>query len=483
MANPPSILQNIVAKRRQSLAEQLQAFELEKLSEILNKPLHPSTRSLAAALAKPRASFILECKKASPSKGLIRPDFNAVSLAQTYSRYADAISVLTEPDFFQGDFNYLAAVSAAVDLPVLCKDFIVSADHIKLARHFGADAILLMLSVLDDAQYSQLAQVAAELKLDVLTEVATDDELDRALKLNAKIIGINNRNLHDLSVDPQRSITMSQRIPDGVLVVAESGYSEHDTVREAAAHVDGFLIGSALSQQTNVDQACRAIIYGEHKVCGLTNPADATVVRATGAAYGGLIFVSHSPRCVSIEQAQRVVAAEPQLAFVGVFADQPLAEVAAIANQLELAVVQLHGQEDLDYVSELRKSLSLHTKIWKAVGVDEPLALPDMEVDSFLLDNRFGGSGEPFDWQLLTGLTEQQRQHCVLAGGLELANLDAAQRTGISRLDVNSGVEYAKGRKDAGKIIAFFAALRSYGRSGRSDISAASTTAQLSMNS
>src|SRR5690606_23250816 len=106
--------------------------------------------------------------------------------------------------------------------------------------------------------------------LDVLTEVATDAELERAVQLNANIIGINNRNLHDLSIDPQRSISMSQRIPAGVLVVAESGYSSHQAVREAAPFVDGFLIGSALSQQANVDQACRELIYGQHKVCGLT---------------------------------------------------------------------------------------------------------------------------------------------------------------------------------------------------------------------
>ena len=460
----PSILQNIVAQRRERLTELLHNINLGALKA----ELQPSQRSLATALAKPRASFILECKKASPSKGLIRPDFNAVALAQTYSRYADAISVLTEPDFFQGDFNYLAAVSAAVDIPVLCKDFIVTPEQVLLARHFGADAILLMLSILDDATYSQLAALAAEYNLDVLTEVATDAELARALQLNAKIIGINNRNLHDLSIDPQRSINMSQRIPAGVLVVAESGYSTHQAVLEAAPFVDGFLIGSALSQQANVDQACRELIYGQHKVCGLTQASDATVVRAAGSAYGGLIFVGHSPRCISVTEAQTIVAAEPLLQFVGVFADQPLAEVRDIATLLQLAVVQLHGQEDLDYVSELRKALPAGTKIWKAIGVDEPLILPDMDVDAFLLDNRFGGSGQPFNWTLLDGLSEQQRQRCVLAGGIQRSNLAAAQQTGVTRLDINSGVEYAKGRKDAGKITAFFSALRNYGRAAPS---------------
>lgn len=458
MAN--SILDEIVTTRRSSVKEYLAELDIAAIEQ----QLMPSQRSLYRALAQPRASFILECKKASPSKGLIRPDFNPVSLAQTYSRYADAISVLTEPDYFQGDYRYLAAVAAAVPQPVLCKDFIVMPEQVLLARHFGADAILLMLSVLSDSDYQQLAAVAEQLQLDVLTEVATDAELERALQLNAKIIGINNRNLHDLSIDAQRSITMSQRIPSGVLIVAESGYSNHRQVKEAASYVDGFLIGSALSQQDNVDQACRELIYGKHKVCGLTEPGDATVVRAAGAAFGGLIFVEHSPRYVSKQQAQAIVAAEPHLNFVGVFADQPLQQVVDIASTLNLAVVQLHGQEDIDYISELRKALPA-VRIWKAIGVDEPLILPQLEVDAFLLDNRFGGSGQPFDWSLLNDLSAAQLEQCILAGGLSLENVKAAQATGIQQLDVNSGVEYAKGRKDAGKILKFFKHIRTYGKS------------------
>ncbi|WP_165383875.1 bifunctional indole-3-glycerol-phosphate synthase TrpC/phosphoribosylanthranilate isomerase TrpF [Pseudidiomarina tainanensis] len=458
MAN--SILDGIVTTRRNSVQEFLTQLDIDAIEH----NLAPSQRSLYQALAQPRASFILECKKASPSKGLIRPDFNPVSLAQTYSRYADAISVLTEPDYFQGDYRYLAAVAAAVPQPVLCKDFIVMPEQVLLARHFGADAILLMLSVLSDSAYQQLAELAEQLKLDVLTEVATDAELERALQLNANIIGINNRNLHDLSIDAQRSITMSQRIPEGVLVVAESGYSKHQEVKEAASYVDGFLIGSALSQQKNVDQACRELIYGSHKVCGLTEPADATVVRAAGAAFGGLIFVQHSPRYVSTQQAQTIVAAEPLLNFVGVFADQPLQQVVDIASTLKLAVVQLHGQEDIDYISELRKALP-GVRIWKAIGVDEPLILPQIEVDAFLLDNRFGGSGQPFDWSLLNDLSATQLEQCILAGGLSLDNLNEAQATGIQQLDVNSGVEYAKGCKDAGKIVQFFDHIRTYGKS------------------
>ncbi|KFZ31655.1 hypothetical protein IDSA_02900 [Pseudidiomarina salinarum] len=455
-----TILQQIVAHRRQAIAQLASRYDADELQSQLT----PSQRSLAEALAKPRSSFILECKKASPSKGLIREDFHPVTMARTYARYADAISVLTEPDYFQGDFRYLAAVSAAVDIPVLCKDFIVEPLQVLLARHFGADAILLMLSVLDDEQYQSLSALAAEFNLDVLTEVSTPEEMARAKRLQAKIIGINNRNLHDLSIDNNRSIELSAQAPEGALLVAESGYTSHHQIRASAPYVDGFLIGSALSARPNIDQACRELIYGQHKVCGLTDPADAMVARAAGAAFGGLIFVERSPRFVDLEAARRICQAEPDLSFVGVFADQPVQQVIDYAHQLGLAAVQLHGHEDIDYVNELRKSLPAGCVTWKAIGVDEPLLLPPLEVEAFLLDNRYGGSGQTFDWTLLASLTGQQREQCILAGGLSADNASAALATGINRLDFNSGVEYQPGGKDAGLIIELFHQLRQYGR-------------------
>ncbi len=455
-----SILDTIVAKRRERLAELAHQYS----EATLRSRLTPSTRSLAAALAKPRSSFILECKKASPSKGLIREDFHPVQIAQTYARYADAISVLTEPDFFQGDFAYLSAVSASVDVPVLCKDFIVDPLQVLLARHFGADAILLMLSILDNKQYQALAAVADELQLDVLTEVSTEEEMARAKQLGARIIGINNRDLHDLSVDPERSKTLSKLAPSGALLVAESGYSSNEQVRDSAPFVDGFLVGSALTAQANIDQACRELIYGKHKVCGLNKMQEAMVVRAAGAAYGGLIFVPSSPRAVNTATAAQLVAAEPNLAWVGVFADQPLANIVASATELGLHAVQLHGHEDADYLAQLRKELPASTEIWRALAVEQPFHLPALGADYYLLDNVRGGSGKQFAWELLSELTAEQRQRCILAGGLGLNNLTAAQATGLTRFDFNSRLERSKGDKDAGLILQLFQHIRQYGK-------------------
>jgi len=196
-----NVLKTIVERKVEQNKTQA---ELMPLSEIKSQ-LRPSDRSLYEALSGERAGFILECKKASPSKGLIRADFDAPQLAKSYQPHAAAISVLTEPEFFQGRLDYLTAVRRQVTQPVLCKDFFIDEEQVYRARYFGADAILLMLSVLDDAQYTALRDIAESLSMDVLTEVANEEEMKRASTLDANIIGINHRDLTDLTIDPNRS--------------------------------------------------------------------------------------------------------------------------------------------------------------------------------------------------------------------------------------------------------------------------------------
>ena len=168
MAN---ILEKIVADKR---IELIQLKEKLPLESVVNE-LKPTKKDLYKALSKPNAGFILECKKASPSKGLIRPDFDVVSIAKSYEKYAACISVLTDEKYFQGTFDYLKAVTEAVACPVLNKDFFVEPYQVHLARYYGADAILLMLSVLTDAEYLELAEVAEKYKLAILTEISNED--------------------------------------------------------------------------------------------------------------------------------------------------------------------------------------------------------------------------------------------------------------------------------------------------------------------
>jgi len=432
--------------------------EQQPLASFQNEVV-PSSRRFYDALRGARTAFILECKKASPSKGVIRDDFDPAQIAAIYKHHASAISVLTDEKYFQGSFDFLPIVSGIAPQPILCKDFIIDPYQIWLARFYQADACLLMLSVLDDEQYRQLAAVAHSLKMGVLTEVSNEAELERAIALEAKVVGINNRDLRDLSIDLDRTRQLAPRLGAGVTVISESGINSYAQVRELSHFANGFLIGSALMGHDDLNAAVRSVLLGENKVCGLTRPQDAQAAYEAGAIFGGLIFASSSPRYISPEQARTVIAAAP-LRYVGVFRDSALQEVAEIAKTLNLSAVQLHGSEDQAYISALREALPDDVAIWKALSVAHSLPARDLQsVDRYVFDNGQGGSGQRFDWSLLAG---QRLDNVLLAGGLGADNCVDAAKLGCSGLDFNSGVESAPGIKDSNKLAAVFKTLRAY---------------------
>lgn len=419
----------------------------------------PTQRRFYDALQGTRTAFILECKKASPSKGVIRDDFDPARIAEVYKHHASAISVLTDEKYFQGSFDFLPIVSGIAHQPILCKDFIIDPYQIYLARFYQADACLLMLSVLDDEQYRQLSAVAHSLNMGVLTEVSNEEELERAIALNARVVGINNRDLRDLSIDLNRTRQLAPRLGAGVTVISESGINTYAQVRELSHFANGFLIGSAMMSHGDLDAAVKRVLLGENKVCGLTRPQDAQAAHDAGAIYGGLIFVPSSPRAVDVAQAKTVIAAAP-LQYVGVFRDSPVDNVVDIVKQLSLAAVQLHGSEDQDYIDALRRQLPDDVKIWKALSVKETLPARDLQhVEKYVFDNGQGGTGQRFDWSLLAG---QALDNVLLAGGLGADNCVDAAKAGCSGLDFNSGVESEPGKKDATKLASVFRTLRAY---------------------
>ncbi len=421
--------------------------------------VEPATRSFYDALQGARTAFILECKKASPSKGLIREDFDPAAIAGVYRHYASAVSVLTDEKYFQGDFAFLPIVSAAITQPVLCKDFIIDPYQIYLARHYQADAILLMLSVLNDEQYRQLAAVAHSLKMGVLTEISNEEELERAIALEAKVVGINNRDLRDMSIDLNRTRQLAPRLSHGVTVISESGINSYADIRELSHFANGFLIGSALMEEADLQSAVRRVTLGSNKICGLTRAEDARAAYEAGAIFGGLIFVKDSPRYLSDENANAVMTGAP-LSYVGVYRNAAISDVVTQATALNLCAVQLHGDEDPAYVADLRQALPAQIQIWKALRIEG--ALPERNwphVDRYVFDNGNGGTGQRFDWSLLQG---QTLSDVLLAGGLGADNCVEAAQLGCAGLDFNSGVESAPGIKDASKIAAVFKTLRAY---------------------
>ncbi|MGY5956899.1 bifunctional indole-3-glycerol-phosphate synthase TrpC/phosphoribosylanthranilate isomerase TrpF [Kosakonia sp. BK9b] len=452
-------MQTVLAKIVADKALWVAARKAEQPLASFQNDVVPSSRRFYDALQGTRTAFILECKKASPSKGVIRDDFDPARIAGVYQHHASAISVLTDEKYFQGSFDFLPIVSSIAPQPILCKDFIIDAYQIYLARYYQADACLLMLSVLDDDQYRQLAAVAHSLKMGVLTEVSNEEELQRAIALEAKVVGINNRDLRDLSIDLNRTRELAPRLGAGVTVISESGINTYAQVRELSHFANGFLIGSALMAHEDLDAAVKRVLLGENKVCGLTRAEDAQAAHQAGAIYGGLIFVASSPRAVDEAQAQAVMQGAP-LHYVGVFRNADISDVAAKARALSLSAVQLHGDEDQAYIDALRTALPTKTQIWKALSVGDRLPQRHFQqVDKYVFDNGQGGSGKQFDWTLLAG---ESLDNVLLAGGLSADNCVQAAKAGCAGLDFNSGVESEPGIKDARKLASVFRTLRAY---------------------
>jgi indole-3-glycerol phosphate synthase len=255
-----NVLDEICARKRQHIAAQKQKISLDALKKKALAAVSP--RGFIKALkAHTAPSIIAEIKKASPSRGIIRADFDPAAIAQIYEQNGAAcISVLTDEPYFQGRDDYLESVTQAVSLPLLRKDFMLEEYQLYESRALGADCILLIMAALSDDEAESLYKLSEELGMDVLVEVHDEEELIRALKLDPPMIGINNRSLKTLKVDIQTSFSLGQKIPGSVLRIAESGLSEPGTIKELQGEgFGGFLIGESLMKQKDIGAALRTL--------------------------------------------------------------------------------------------------------------------------------------------------------------------------------------------------------------------------------
>lgn len=265
MSSAPDILKKIVARKREEVAERAGRRPLAEVARAAAAAAPPRgfAEALAARIAVGEAAVIAEVKRASPSKGLLREDFRPAEIAASYARGGAAcLSVLTDRDFFQGSEAALEEARGACALPVIRKDFIIDPYQVYEARAIGADCILLIAACLDDAELRDLDALAVGLGLDVLVEVHDAAELERALRVPGRLIGVNNRDLRTFEVALETTLDLLPRIPGERLLVTESGiHSRADVERMRAAGVHAFLVGEAFMRAPDPGAALRALFY------------------------------------------------------------------------------------------------------------------------------------------------------------------------------------------------------------------------------
>jgi len=448
LSNAPDILLEIADHKRTEIALLKTTFP----PETIKSGIQPSDREFKGVLARiGDLNLIAEIKKASPSeKQIYQGTFSAAEIASVYEKSgADAISVLTDEKYFKGSLeNLKQARGATENIPILMKDFFIDEYQIYLARYCGADAILLIVALLTEEQINTYIEITKSLGMDVLLEVHNPRELEIALKSNAEIIGVNNRDLHTFKIDTKTFIRLFPQIPDSKITVAESGYTI-DSANQVLGFANAVLIGSSIMRSEDMDESIRKIKTPRRrfKACGIRTLKDARHCDDQGIAFVGLNFVPSSKRRINVETAGTISSSLKNSYSVGIFQDQTLEEVAQISKDTGLDFVQLSGSESVAYCREMELPV---IKTLKLKDLDSAEDYGE-DVDMFIVDGAIPGSGEGYDYSKLKDFNPPKP--FFVAGGVNPENARAIISTlpGAAGLDVASGIE-SEGVVDTDKI-------------------------------
>lgn len=456
-----NILDELAAYARVRVAEAKEKVSEEEMKKKAFS-LPKGNFEFEKALKKKGLSFICECKKASPSKGLIAPDFPYLTIAEEYEAAgADCISVLTEPKWFLGSSEYLKEIAEKVSIPVIRKDFTVDPYMIYEAKVLGAKAVLLICAILSEEEVREYIGIADELGISSLVEAHNEAEIEMAVRAGARIIGVNNRNLKDFTVDTENSRRLRAMVPENVIFVSESGVKNRDDIKAiSGSGADAVLVGETLMKAANKKAKLKEL-KGETviKLCGMMSEEDIDNVNRLKPEYAGFIFWEKSFRNLTKEKAASLKKRlDPNIKAVGVFVDEDVKKVSALVNDGIIDAVQLHGNEDEAYIEELRKLVLKKTEIFKAFKADSREQVKEAlksSADCILFDPG-KGNGVTFPWEILKDVTRPY----FLAGGLNPENVgDAVKMLHPYAVDVSSGIETDR-KKDPDKMEAFVKAVR-----------------------
>ena len=491
MAGRADILQTIAARTRERVEgqkAQVGPQEMEARARACAQAVRAASATgefpfpFEQALRAPGMSFICEVKRASPSRGQICADFDPVAIACDYERAgAAAVSCLTEPFWFEGSDDYLAAIARTVGIPVLRKDFVVDEYMIYQARVLGASAVLLICAILSDEQLARYVALCHELGMSALVEAYAPEEVPRALAAGARVVGVNNRDLRTFEVDFGRSARLRPLVGPERVFVSESGVETRaDVGRLEEAGVDAVLVGETLMRAAD-RRAALAELRGPRahgpaheptrvKLCGISRDEDVdAVLRAAPDMCGIVVDYPCSLRSVTPDVAQRLGRRleGSGIERVGVFVDAFHTTIARLVACGAIDAVQLHGHEGPAYVEELRARLAEEApgrrvriiQAFRVRGPQDVQAARESPADLVLLDNG-RGTGATFDW----GLVADVGRPFILAGGLAPSNVGRAiAAVRPYAVDMSSGIE-TDGSKDPRKMIEAVAVVRAAGK-------------------
>lgn len=511
-------LREVVALKRVDVARAEGLIPLRQIRQEVESALknrEPGYRNNFAFLhaienSRPgNVGIIAEIKKASPSRGDIRPDLDPAKYAKEYTEAgACAVSVLTEEHYFKGSLADLKAVRSATSLPVLRKDFTLSSYQIYEAKGAGADSILLITSMLSKEQLRDYVALSREIGMEPLVEIHSEWELDKALFASARVVGINNRNLETLETDLNVAKRVVPFFSSDQIAVEASGISSSEDIRDGLdSGIFTFLVGESIVRAENRKEFIQSLVTtaGESKerdnrlmespdrrvlsnrffnrrkrpavkICGLTTVKDALACVRAGADAIGFIFYPKSPRFLSLEQAAEISTRLPDdVMTTGVFVDQEYKEIVKAVRECSLKAVQLHGNESPSLVAKLVKEGIIVIKALFA-GREPHLTQAALYncADALLVEygrgDLPGGNGESWNWELAAEAAGKEKerseegkessdscsvvkQKIILAGGLTPENIKKAiEMADPWGIDLSSGVEFSPGHKDIARV-------------------------------
>jgi len=447
-----SILLQILEKKQKDLSEQKRVLSIDELKrKITTAKLTSSFKNRFINVAHSDIAIIAEIKLASPTNPSLGSESDIIQRAIAYEKVgADAISFITEKHYFKGSTIFISQLKTRVNIPILQKDFVIDPYQIYEAKMIGSDAILLIARLVDKDVLKDFVTISQEISIEPIVEINDQEDLEKALDTNTSFIAINARDLRTFTIDISKACALLEKIPNKFIKLGFSGiHSSVEVRRYKEAGAKGVLVGTSLMKAANMDNFIKSLKNMNDvkvKICGIRTSEAAQATIDSGADYLGFNFVPKSRRYIEPKLAAEIIKKiRGKIQTVGVFQNADVAVVREIAKQLNLDFVQLHGQEDSEYIKQI------DSQVIKAINSSSETN--DYSVDYFLLDRVQQGEGEMVSIDAAKAVT--YKYPIFLAGGLTPQNVaSVVEKVQPFAVDVAGGVE-TDGVNDIQKIKEF----------------------------